>query len=161
MGRSIRSGWPASVTETGATLIVVSAVWAADLKFVSDLPLHLIKPVAIWLSNCGAASAFSLLIAVFALEKGALSRFIRIRPLVYLGEISFALYMVHQLVLRFMEDHGYMARDYPTLVKAMIYWLASIAVAVTAHHLIERPVQKLILSSLPIRRRVVPPTSAT
>jgi peptidoglycan/LPS O-acetylase OafA/YrhL len=151
---AIKSSWLASVLEIGTALIVVSAIWAADLKFVSDLPFHPNKPVAIWLSNCGAAVVFALLIAVFALEKGVLSRLLRARSLIYLGEISFALYMVHQLVLRYAEDHGYMAQDYPVAAKAALYWAAAIAVSAAAHHLIELPAQKLIMSRLAIRRRV-------
>lgn len=149
---TIKSGLRASVFEIGTALIVVSAIWAADLKFVSDLPFHPNKPVAIWLSNCGAGVVFALLIAVFALEEGVLSRLLRARSLIYLGEISFSLYMVHQLVLRYAEDHGYMAQDYPVAAKAALYWIAAIAVAAAAHHLIELPAQKLIMSRLKIQR---------
>lgn len=151
---AIQRGWRASALEIGVALIVLSAIWAADLRVVSELPFHLSKPVAIWLSNCGAGVLFALLIAVFALENGGLSRLLQARPLIYLGEISFALYVVHQLVLRFAEDHGYMARNYPVAAKAALYWLAAIAVAAAAHHLIEMPVQRLILSRLAIRRGV-------
>lgn len=152
---AIEGGWRASAFEIGAVLIAVSAIWAADLRVVSDLPFPLSKPVAIWLSNCGAGVLFALLIAVFALEDGGLSRLLQARLLIYLGEISFALYVVHQLVLRFAEDHGYMAQSYPVAAKAALYWLAAIAVAAAAHHLIEIPVQRLVLSRLAIRRGVV------
>ncbi|MFM0224449.1 acyltransferase family protein [Paraburkholderia dipogonis] len=152
---AIKGGWRASALEIGTALIVASAIWAADLKFVSDLPFHPIKPVAIWLSNCGAGVLFTLLIAVFALEGGALSRLLQARPLIYLGEISFALYMVHQLVLRYAEDHGYMTPDYPIAAKFSLYWLAAIAVAAAAHHLIEIPAQRLILSRLTPRRGAI------
>jgi peptidoglycan/LPS O-acetylase OafA/YrhL len=155
LGQAIKTGWPASVIEIGVALIAVSAVWAADLKFVSDLPFHPDKPVAIWLSNCGAAIVFALLIAVFALEKGILSRLLNARPLIYLGEISFALYMVHQLVLRYAEDHGYMTPSYSISTKAIAYWLAAIAVAAVAHHLIEIPAQRLVWSRLTARRNVI------
>jgi peptidoglycan/LPS O-acetylase OafA/YrhL len=46
--------------------------------------------------------AFAVLIYVFAAERGALSRRLACRPMVYLGEMSFALYMLHApLVLNF------------------------------------------------------------
>ncbi|ASW00125.1 acyltransferase family protein [Paraburkholderia aromaticivorans] len=151
----IEGGWRASALEIGTALIVASAIWVADLKFVSDLPFHPIKPVAIWLSNCGVGVLFTLLIAVFALEGGALSRLLQARLLIYLGKISFALYMMHQLVLRYAEDHGYMAPDYPVAAKAALYWLAAIAVAAAAHHLIEIPAQRVILSRFTPRRGVM------
>jgi peptidoglycan/LPS O-acetylase OafA/YrhL len=45
---------------------------------------------------------FTLIVFVFALEAGRLSRLLSAPHLVYLGEISFAFYMIHQLVIRFL-----------------------------------------------------------
>jgi len=50
-------------------------------------------------AHYGMFPLFSLLVYVFAHQNGAVSRALAVRPLVYLGEISFSLYMVHQLVI--------------------------------------------------------------
>jgi peptidoglycan/LPS O-acetylase OafA/YrhL len=63
--------------------------------------------------------------------------------------------MVHQLVLRYAEDHGYMTPSYSISTKAIAYWLAAIAVAAVAHHLIEIPAQRLVWSRLTARRNVI------
>ena len=43
----------------------------------------------------------SIIVLVFALEKGYLSKLISQRQLVYLGEISFSFYMLHELIIRY------------------------------------------------------------
>lgn len=45
----------------------------------------------------------TFLVYAFSFENGWLGRRLAIRPIVYLGEVSFSLYMVHQLVIRYGE----------------------------------------------------------
>jgi len=49
--------------------------------------------------------AFAAIIFVFAFSGGAISRALSVRPMVLLGEISFSLYMLHQLLMRAVDDH--------------------------------------------------------
>ena len=46
-----------------------------------------------------------IVITVFSLQKGLVSKVLSSKPLVYLGEISFSIYMVHQIVIRVIEDY--------------------------------------------------------
>jgi peptidoglycan/LPS O-acetylase OafA/YrhL len=48
---------------------------------------------------------FAILICVFAHGRGLISRALHVRPLILLGEWSFALYLVHQPIQRFMSMH--------------------------------------------------------
>jgi peptidoglycan/LPS O-acetylase OafA/YrhL len=50
---------------------------------------------------------FALIVYVFAHDAGPLSRGLASVPLVYLGEISFGVYMVHQLVIRLIFETGF------------------------------------------------------
>jgi peptidoglycan/LPS O-acetylase OafA/YrhL len=68
------------------TLEWVSIVWLLSTLFV-------------WRSSFTALPAVALLILSLAMGQGAVSRFIGWRPVVYLGEISYSLYMVHMIVL--------------------------------------------------------------
>ena len=57
-----------------------------------------------WLSHVGLAPSAAIVVYVFAFQRGWLSRCLSHRSLVFLGEISFALYLVHQLTLRALQQ---------------------------------------------------------
>lgn len=130
----------ATMLELLMVALTVGALWATDLKFVSSMPFIVAKTQSIWASNCAAAIAFAPLIVVIAFQKGLLSNCLLWKPLVYLGEISFSLYMVHQLVQRFFDEHGLF-----TNYGLSMYWATAIACAAVAHHVVESPLRRLII----------------
>jgi peptidoglycan/LPS O-acetylase OafA/YrhL len=132
----------ATLIEIAAIAIALFGMWAGDLNYFSDTDATIWR---LWFSTCSGSVGFALLIVIFSLEMGAVSRFLRHRPLVYLGEISFCLYMVHQLVLRFMQDHPSTLAWASASVIALSYWLATIICAAALYHVIERPVRSYIV----------------
>jgi peptidoglycan/LPS O-acetylase OafA/YrhL len=61
--------------------------------------------LSVWLSQCSSYVVFGLVIYVFATGSGAVSAILSNRWLVLLGEISFATYMWHQLVISLVVQH--------------------------------------------------------
>jgi peptidoglycan/LPS O-acetylase OafA/YrhL len=84
--------------------------------------------------------ASAAIVGIFAYRSGQLSRVLSARALVYLGEISFALYLVHPLALAFLPSGS--------PLQFSLAFLASIALAVAAHELLERPLRDVIRASL-------------
>jgi peptidoglycan/LPS O-acetylase OafA/YrhL len=84
---------------------------------------------------------FALLILSFAFD-GLLSRMLASRPLIVLGESSFALYMVHHMFFRSI-DSGLQALDSPVLALAVAV-LAVILLSVGIHFVFERPMRSLL-----------------
>jgi len=78
-----------------------------------------------------------LLVAVFSLEAGAVSRTLRLAPLLYLGSLSYAIYLVHWPLLFVMVEQY---RLPPAL-----YYLAVFAAAVLTHHAVEVPARRFIM----------------
>ncbi len=77
------------------TVVEVIAVFAAAAAIVTawGTPFAYLMPLV-----------FCAIVAVFALEGGLVSRLLRLRPLLFLGMISYSLYMTHMFVqLRFMN----------------------------------------------------------
>lgn len=70
--------------------------WRA-LEWISVV--WLLSALFVWRSSFAALPAVALLILSLAMGQGPVSRFIGLRPVVYLGEISYSLYMVHMIVL--------------------------------------------------------------
>ncbi len=77
----------------------------AMLMLVMGLLLGTLMPqplrFAVWLMPF-----WSVLIFVYAQQRGHLSRLLQWRPLVFLGEASFSFYMTHQLIIRYIYNLG-------------------------------------------------------
>ena len=87
----------------------------------------------------------SLLILAFAYEKGPLSRHLRGKVFVYLGEISFGFYMIHQLLMRY----GYLLIERPFLLHHLplspwiltpAYLLGSVGLSALSYAYVEQPI---------------------
>ncbi|MES2568561.1 MAG: acyltransferase [Verrucomicrobiota bacterium] len=123
---------------------------AGAITLISDrtaLQQNLGESVAAYLRHTGAAPAFALLIVVFASQQGWISRGCGTRGMVLLGEISFSVYLLHQLFLRWLVAH----RELLTrtgLGEGMIYagfCLALLAASWLAWRGIERPARLFLV----------------
>lgn len=98
-----------------------------------------------YLIKAGSAPVFAILILVFALGKGAVSRMLSLSPMVWLGEVSFALYLVHMPILSWYENNMSHFVFFPKPVVAVLYWLLSIYIAWLLYKSIETPCRTAIL----------------
>jgi peptidoglycan/LPS O-acetylase OafA/YrhL len=87
----LRKRLSGSVVEWGALGLVVVFVSAAGTTLLS----------------IAAPYVFAFVVLVFAFEAGAASAILRLRPLVFLGTVSYSIYMTHVFVERRMFDAGY------------------------------------------------------
>ena len=101
-----------------------------------------------------------LTIAFTALVWFAVSRhgkWLAWRPLVFLGQISYPLYLVH-VVLGFAVMRWAIARDWSTLEGVIAAGLVSLVAATVLHYLVEVPGGRWVRTALSRRR---PPAVAT
>lgn len=91
------AGRPARLGRAGWTMIEL-IVLAAVLSFVALAGKQAIGIAAPWL--------FAVAVVVFSREGGAVSRALRWRPLILLGTLSYAIYMVHIFVQSRMINAG-------------------------------------------------------
>jgi peptidoglycan/LPS O-acetylase OafA/YrhL len=96
------------------------------------------SPWSIFGVECTDAPAFPLLILVFALGNGLISKLISIRPLVVLGEASFALYLSHQLLLRILESYRH-SLTVSDLAVCVGYWIVAVLISFLLWTFIEKP----------------------
>ncbi|WP_028549054.1 acyltransferase family protein [Paenibacillus sp. UNC451MF] len=78
-----------------------------------------------------------LLIFVYAFQGGLISKVLSNKTLVYLGEISFSFYMVHQLVIRYMDF-----LTIPVIYKSSISFILSILLSSLIFKFYEEPLRK-------------------
>jgi len=98
-----------SLTASGLELItislcVASMYWMQSIASFSALSVFP-AAVGLWLAQCGSMFAFGLLIYVVAHGRGNISRILAYPALVVLGEISFSLYLIHQILLTYYRTN--------------------------------------------------------
>ncbi len=97
---------------------------------------------------------FSLFIVGLGLQTGTwLTRFFSWRPLIYLGEISYGLYILQMPVIRLLKKVDVLHLG-DTLQRDLFTFGALFGITILCHHLIERPAQTFIRtnwSARPVR----------
>jgi peptidoglycan/LPS O-acetylase OafA/YrhL len=73
-----------------------------------------------WFGQAGGVGIFAAVIFVFAHSSGLISRGLSWKPMVLLGEISFATYMVHQIVIRYCVSKHLVERAGHTMAAVVI-----------------------------------------
>jgi peptidoglycan/LPS O-acetylase OafA/YrhL len=102
------------------------------------------EPFAEYVGHAGGTPAFMVIIGVMAFGRGYVSRLLACRPLVVLGEASFALYLVHQVLI------GWYFVNIPKLthvsndVVCVAYWTVSILASLVLWRFVETPMRQKI-----------------
>ncbi len=147
----------ATLLETAVLIAMVGGMvfttWLARSVLWSSHP-----QLALWVLVTGPTLVFAASLVVFFAERGLVSRILGVRPLVYLGEISFSLYLLHQLVLRIMLAYFEPWLKANMMTAYAAYWAISIVGAALIFELIERPFRSPLRSFL--NRRVFGALSA-
>jgi peptidoglycan/LPS O-acetylase OafA/YrhL len=99
----------------------------------------------------GGCLAFAAMIFVFALEKGLISRALSVGVFVLLGELSYSIYLIHQVLLRSYSAH--IQQSVPGAINGLApwisyaaYWAVLLASAYAMWRLVERPGRRFIVA---------------
>ena len=141
-------GWrraTATVCEASAVLLCVASlsVMSAVSAWIGTTWLG--APAALWSMHAGSLAAFGVLIYVMAHGRGALSAALRWRGAVLLGEISFALYLLHQTLLSYYRLHPERFRALPDGLAFGLYLLILLLCSYLMWILVEMPARKALL----------------
>jgi peptidoglycan/LPS O-acetylase OafA/YrhL len=132
----------------GTTIQTVSLALAlAANALFSSHPIPATPAATSFVITFGPAPFYAVLILVLARYDGAVSRVLSLRPIVYGGEISYAIYLFHQLFIRWHSSYRAEFNGIPIWWQYACIIVATFAIAIAAHHLIERPAQKAILAA--------------
>lgn len=153
--RSVRilqiSRWPV----VAQTVIEISALALAAFSFYIlqwlgyygwiSRGLGLGRQVSYWMVYCGGMPFHALCIFVFAQSNGWVGRFFSTKLLIFLGEISFALYMVHRLIILMLIKHFWTGSTLPywTIVSSSL--VMTIGVSSLLFLMIEMPMKTALL----------------
>ncbi|MCS0503092.1 acyltransferase family protein [Ancylobacter mangrovi] len=133
----------ASAVEIG---IVIFGWWLGyHMTEMRGLDIVFGERVQLWmnLSN-GLVPAFALLIIALANGNGIISRLLAVPPMVFLGEISYAIYMVHFIILvvitRFVEGLA----AWPPWLALSVYLVLTLTVSTLLFLFVEKPMRNRI-----------------
>jgi peptidoglycan/LPS O-acetylase OafA/YrhL len=128
---------------------VLSLVASVGLVIAIPVFLHavgLASVIASWLGSELPVAGFAALIWIFAHQAGALSRALSSRACEWCGEVSFALYMGHQIVLRWL-DPSVMPDPWNAALYFLPYFAASLLLAAAIFHFVETPVRRAVVTA--------------
>jgi peptidoglycan/LPS O-acetylase OafA/YrhL len=131
----------------GISIAAVFISWTYASTLVAMM-LDMSPALGEWLAK-GGVTCFSsaAIIYAFALGRGWLARAMSLGILVWLGEISFSLYLVHQLPITAYYVNGGAEWGVPPSLLTPGYLIFVFALAAAVHHCVERPARKWIVSS--------------
>ncbi len=137
--------WAGTALEIGVVAICIAGI--VGLSSRTALSHIFGENAAAYLRFAGAAPAFAMLIAVFACQRGCLSRFFGTRGLVLLGEISFSVYLLHTIFLerssKWLSHLVHSGWSEGWLFAG--FWMVLIASAWLVWRGVERPARSLLL----------------
>lgn len=135
LGRAFRAGWRPRLDLGHATIILLGVL--IPVTFVDGWVTHDAQITRVFVQLALVAPFGLLIAAAAAADARGSTGWLSGRAMVRLGEWSFALYMVHGLLVRASPLHGG-----PGWLVATCF--LSVAVACAAHAAIERPLERLI-----------------
>ena len=124
------------------------AIAVLGALLVEPLVKHVLElsRIANWIMSLLPALCFSMVMWVFAHQAGVLSRLFASKVTVQLGEVSFSLYMCHQIVLRFLTIRTGIA-NVQWEVLFTVYLVFSLSLAYLLFYWVETPARHWIVDA--------------
>jgi len=99
-----------------------------------------------WYNFAGSSIVFALIIYVFADSKGILATMMGTRLMNFLGEISYAFFLVHMIILIYHSKVDWSASELNRWLLAPCLIAMVLGLAIWLHFVVERPVRDVLMS---------------
>lgn len=145
-----QSGVEGTMLSTAAEIASLIAVIPLAIKATCPPADELVFAVSSISVDCSAiypialAIAFCFVLYIFAGERGLLSRLLKHRAFVLLGEASFAFFLVHYAVITVCRNVMKSVPSNAVPVLFVLSFLTSLAIALVLYRIVETPLRKLI-----------------
>lgn len=143
------------------SLAVASTHYTPALAYLPPIKLWGGEAGTYWFTSSGSVISFGLLIFVMALEKGWISKILSWPFAVLLGEISYSVYLIHSILLRFYQNYRHAFSDVPGWISYLLYWMLVLIISHLIWLFIERPFRKAIMDFWTETQLSNPPQNAS
>jgi peptidoglycan/LPS O-acetylase OafA/YrhL len=135
----------ASLYEIGVILLVFACMHYTDPLEKWAYNSWLGPATSQWLVGSGSMFAFALLIYVVAIGNGRVTAWLSHPMPVLLGEISYSLYLLHQILLRYYQANQTSFPPMPKMMSYAIFWVILLLSSYLMWAFIEMPGRRLML----------------
>lgn len=127
-------------------LVVVSMFYTKTIiQLTKDSFLN--PALGLWIIHSGSMFAFGLLIYIMAYGKGKISKILSYPFFVILGEISFSIYLFHQILLSYYRQNINNFSYFSDNTMLIIYLIILICISYLAWVFIELPFRKFLMGN--------------
>ncbi|HEY9713045.1 MAG TPA: acyltransferase, partial [Chroococcales cyanobacterium] len=134
--------WKATALEA----VLIGVLWSVNVyaKHWKALSISVLtEPGSVWLYNSGVCFIpFAAFITVLAMERGLVAKFFSTNWMKVLGDMSFALYMLHGIWIAYFFTHFH---EQYSLVPALFFFTSLVVSAHVMHCFVVQPMRKAFL----------------
>lgn len=127
------SRYPLTNSKIEYAIVALWLVWFGWLYGAMQGSLAGYPAASQWFGQAGSSFLFAFTIAAFAGSAGVLGRILSNSTLVRLGEISFAIYMVHQIIMKLFVINA------PEMASPLFIFGSILVAGTLGHYLVELP----------------------
>lgn len=158
MGMLTATAWRQYKDRLAATATVLQAIAAALAMLGVPAMIHLYgvlyehgylsNAATKWLDESGSAPIFAFAIFAMALSRGHIARALSADLPVLLGEISFSIYMTHQVLIRALTFNRNLSAFGSMPVQYLTYWTLVLLLSFLLWAFIEKPSRRYIVGKV-------------
>ena len=139
--------YEATFLEISVIVFSISSMWITPiLSYAYDFHKVMGNAGQRWIEGSGSCFVFTLMILVLSFQKGYISKLLSNKFFVLLGEISFAVYLIHTILLKFFEIAILPVVDFPLWSVYIVYWATLLLMSYLLFTGVEKPCRKLIIN---------------
>ena len=137
--------WTWTAVEISVILLAVAWLYMPFLNPDGRFGSHFL--MANWIEVEGSCWVFAILIVTLASGRGLAGRLLALWPLVFLGEISYSVYMLHQILMKAFFTYGLLQAG------AAVFFGVLLVVCTLSYALVERPARNAVRRATAPRRK--------
>jgi peptidoglycan/LPS O-acetylase OafA/YrhL len=146
-GHKIRDSKYSGAFGVASLVVLLGAAWLVPALGWSLEASGAVSPATrSWIAVSGSSIFFAVSLFMLAPSVGIVTNILKWKPLVLLGEISFSIYMIHQLVVRSLMINPSWTEGVPAGWAMAGYWAFVIAASYVTWRLVEKPCQRAMVS---------------
>ncbi len=127
---------------TALLLIFISLSYSEQLALKAEPIIGLAGQY--WVRYSSTCFLFAYLILLVSMQKGIVSRLLSHKILVMLGEISYSLYLIHDIFMQYFNKHHHWAVTHHTVESYATYWVIILGLSYLMWKYIECPARAYI-----------------